>query len=266
MIVEQAFFALPEFLVGTGFTRYEAEGTLVMAYAMAILQELNGRNVSNPIARISGEKTYPDAPSRTADLYVEYGSAGTHNGALAKFGIHRTSWLEAKFFRKKAEKPTLDATSATYALLRDLIRLAIFPPLEIGQALSCGRYLLHAYQGIPSEHLALQRNVGGGGGRVSRGWLDGIHLPGGHVLNFGDLVGEPTEFDRQVGEQLRKLRAKATVTTFALGDNTSEYNLYLTRLDSFSMELGDAKLEASSTSSIGSWEKLVADIDSNLAK
>lgn len=69
MIFEQAFFALPEFLVGAGFTRYDSEGTLVMAYAMSILQEMNGRNINNPISLISGEKTYPSAANRSADLY-----------------------------------------------------------------------------------------------------------------------------------------------------------------------------------------------------
>ena len=270
MIIEQAFFALPEFLVGTGFTRYESEGTLVMSYAMAVLQELNGRNVSNPIALVSGEKTYPRAASRTADLHVDYGQTGTHNKALASFGIHSTSWLEAKFFRKVDGKPSKDLTSATYALLRDLLRLAIFPPHVIGEPLSCGRYLLHAYQGEHSQHLAMQRNVGGGGGRVTRGWLDGIHAPGAKSLEFGDLTAEPAEFDKQVGKKLRDIKVSVSVTTFAIIGKTSEYGLYLTRLDSFSVERSSSRIDASDQTSTestpGFWTQLGIDIEKELEK
>ena len=34
MIIEQAFMALPEFLVGAPYLQYDSEATLVMAYAM----------------------------------------------------------------------------------------------------------------------------------------------------------------------------------------------------------------------------------------
>jgi hypothetical protein len=271
MIFEQGFFALPEFLVGTGFTRYEAEGTLVMAFAMAVLQELNGRNVNCPVAAISGEKVYPSAPSRSADLFLDYSRVGVFNTALQAFGQHENSWLEAKFFRKNlAGMPTLDPTAATYALLRDLVRLACFPPHTVGNAVENGRYLLHVYEGAYIDHLSLQRNVGAGGGRVSRGWLQGLHQPGSSHIDFGDLSAEPLEFDRQVGCDLRTLKATAKVTTLSVGGPGSAYNLYLTKIEEFSVEFGSRRIEGTRTTSVedraGSWAALASDVDSKLSK
>jgi hypothetical protein len=270
MIFEQAFFALPEFLVGTGFTRYDTEGTLVMAFAMAVLQELNGRNVNNPIAALSGEKTYPSASSRTADLFLDYSIVGTHNKSLEAFGAHATSWLETKFFRKNGGIPTADKTSATYALLRDLVRLACFPPHSVGSSLQCGRYLLHAYEGSYVDHLALKRNVGGGGGRTDRGWLKGLHAPGTSTLAFGALKDEPDEFDKQVGSKLRDLEMSATVTTLHVGGASAQYNLYLSRIESFKATYDSATVEGSSSGSTenpaGSWAAFSSKIDSALAK
>lgn len=268
MIIEQAFFALPEFLVGTGFAKYDSEGTLVMSYAMAVLQELNGRNVNNPIALINAEKTYPNASARAADLHLDVARVGTHNPALAKFGFHVEGWLEAKFFRKNNGKPTVDLTKATYVLLRDLLRLAILPSQVVGQPLSSGRYLLHAYQGSYDDHLAMERNSGTGEGRVARGWLASLHKPGTSTFQLGDLTAEPVEFDKQIGPLLRDLAASLTVTTFAIASTTSEYQLYLTRLDAFSVERGASKIDASGSSSAempsGYWSQLANDFDSQL--
>jgi hypothetical protein len=268
MIFEQAFFALPEFLVGTGFTRYDSEGTLVMAYAMAVLQELNGRNVPAPVALISGEKPFPSCPSRCADLHLNYGAVGTHNPSLATFGVHNTSWLEAKFFRKRDGKPTSDTTSATYDILRDLLRLLCFPPHDVGAPINCGRYLLHAYEGEHGSHLAMQRNDKGG--RVDRGWLKGLHCPGETELVFGDLSLEPGEFDKQVGKPFRDLKINASVTTFAVGGKTTPYTLCLSRIDKFSIERGTSSIvvnEKDSTENpAGFFTDLTAHVDKELEK
>ena len=60
--------ALPEFLTGTPFQRYQFEGTVVTAFAMAVLQELNSRNVQNPISLLRSEVEYPVDRAKRADL------------------------------------------------------------------------------------------------------------------------------------------------------------------------------------------------------
>ena len=58
MIIEQAFYNLPEILVGAGYAKQEYEAGIVSAYSLALLQELNGRNVSLPISAIYAEKQF----------------------------------------------------------------------------------------------------------------------------------------------------------------------------------------------------------------
>jgi len=222
------------------------------------------------VALISGEKPFPTATSRSADLYLDYEAVGTHNQSLASFGLHKTSWLEAKFFRKRDGKPTSDTTSATYDIIRDLLRLVCFPPHDVGKPVNCGRYLLHAYEGGHEAHLAMQRNVKGGGGRADRGWLKGLHGPGKAELDFGDLAAEPGEFDKQVGPKLRDLKIKASVTTFAIGSATTPYNLYLSRIDGFSIERGPSRIVATENDSTenpaGFCAAFAKDVDGELVK
>jgi hypothetical protein len=104
MLYEQAFYSLPEFLVGTGFTRYDAEGTLVMAFSMAVLQELNGRNINNPVSLINAERHYAGTSSRTADLHVNQTPIGLLNSSLSAFGVRQEvlrcfPWLGADSLR-----------------------------------------------------------------------------------------------------------------------------------------------------------------------
>lgn len=270
MIFEQAFIALPEFLVGTGFTRYQAEGTLVMAYAMSVLQELNGRNVNNPISLVNGETAYPNTHNRAVDLHLNYSPVGSLNANLAAFGVRSECWLEAKFFRKKDGAPTLDSTKGAYALLRDILRLCVFPPEQVGAQPKSSRFLLHVYEGVHTEHLAMDRNIGDGGGRAPRSWLTRLHSPGTASVQVADLNAEPAGFDNEVGNQLRSIDLTVALSNQVLFGATAAYSLYLTRIDSFklvhngrSIELG---AQLAQESSAGVWDGFRADLDTWLQK
>ncbi len=52
MIIEQAFVALPELLLGNHYAHHDYEAGTVGVLSMAILQELNGRNVTHPIQHL----------------------------------------------------------------------------------------------------------------------------------------------------------------------------------------------------------------------
>lgn len=244
MIAEQAFYALPEFLVGTGFTRYEMEGTLVMAYAMALLQELNGRNVANPIALVYGQNRYPGLPNRTADLFLSYEAVGVLSTDLACYGVRPQLWIEAKFFRKnKHGFRTGDPVVNALLLLADLIRLSVFPSTaQTNSPTGNGRYLLHAYEGTPEDHLAMTRNVGGTK-RAPRAWLQPLLSVGSHPFDIGDLSKERKAFDNNVGVAMRNLKFTGRLTTLAIVPPTGKYCMYLNRIDECDVTLHANRLE-----------------------
>ncbi|NMT03595.1 hypothetical protein HKB22_01435, partial [Vibrio parahaemolyticus] len=87
MIFEQAFMALPEFLTGTPFKRYQFEGTVVTAFSMAVLQELNARNVPNPVSLLRSEVAYPIDIAKRADLHIDLTNLNIFNEELESYGV-----------------------------------------------------------------------------------------------------------------------------------------------------------------------------------
>jgi hypothetical protein len=160
MLIEQAFFNLPEILVGSRYPTQDYEGGVVAAFSMAILQELNGRNVNNPISHLIAERIYQidrmlvgnvakkkdEARFRyqvnpfregsgkprylRADLHVSLGGLRTGSAALARYGWRHSNWIEAKFFRDcfNSHSPSKPANGGHLAA--DLIRLMVLPPIE----------------------------------------------------------------------------------------------------------------------------------------
>src|ERR1039457_333080 len=106
MILEQAFFALPEVLHGSGYQQQDYESGLVSALSQAVLQVLNGRNVPNPIACIQNERLYRpnglyhglDQPRYLrADLFLDVSRLHVANRRLSQYGWRHRIWIEAKF-------------------------------------------------------------------------------------------------------------------------------------------------------------------------
>lgn len=58
MLIEQAFFSLPEVLRGTGYQSQSFESGIVSALTLSLLQVQNGRNVPNPIGCLQSERLY----------------------------------------------------------------------------------------------------------------------------------------------------------------------------------------------------------------
>ena len=245
MLYEQAFVSLPEFLTGLPYQKFDYEGTLMSAFAMAVLQELNGRNINNPISCLRAETKYHQAHDMRADLHLDLDAMNIITPTLNKYGIFNQNWLEAKFFKLNEQgRPTVDKLKVTLLLLKDIIRLVALPPETIGRQSQGGRYLLHAYQGPPEAHVAERKNKGAqaNASGFTRKWVRRIRTPGRGVTKHIRASKEVSQFDTIIGSGLRPMQLEFDTTTFAYepwdGD-LAAYWCYLTRIDDFYIALGN---------------------------
>jgi len=236
MIIEQAFFALPELLLGNYYAVQNYEAGIVGVFSMAILQELNGRNASHPIRHLQAERRYhPDLPRR-ADLFVNLKKLMVANRRLSNYGWRHYNWIETKFYRNKSNAQRHATNKSTHQgqLIADLIRLTCLVPLELGNQDSNGRYLLHVYDDEPEYYLPYR----------DRPWVRGLHLAGRQNILIDQLSGESPTAKGQFGEGLENLQIQATVTNLVnypvtTPVNEPHYWCVLTRFDAFSVTLGD---------------------------
>ncbi|MDD2769197.1 MAG: hypothetical protein PHT19_10715 [Methylococcus sp.] len=247
MLYEQAFVSLPEFLTGLPYQNFDYERTLLSAFSMAVLQELNGRNINNPISCLRSEVEYPAAPGKRADLRLDLGAMKIMTPALSQYGIFQDNWLEAKYFKLNDNgRPTVDKLKVTLLLLKDIIRLVTLLPETIGQPSQCGRYLLHAYQGLPKEHIAEKKNTQNGKSGFTRSWVKSIRTTGRQQIGNVHAQQEVGQFDIVIGANLRQLQLEFEATTFAYEprtDDSTVYWCYLTRIDDFKVTLGQYWLQ-----------------------
>jgi hypothetical protein len=109
MLIENAFHYLPEILSGSNYAAQDYEAGIVNAVSLAVLQELNARNVPNPLAGLSVEKLYsplgfgrPDNISNKkrhlrADLFIDTSRTMIGSEGLSRFGWRHKNYLEANF-------------------------------------------------------------------------------------------------------------------------------------------------------------------------
>lgn len=243
MIFEQAFMSLPEFLTGTPFKRYQFEGTIVTAFSMAVLQELNSRNVPNPVSLLRAEVNYPIDDRKRADLHIDLRKLDIFNDDLQLYGFYENNWLEAKFCRlSKSGIPVTTTLASTFLILKDFIRLCSLVPdnqLQNDDSIS-GRYLLHAYQGDPSQYFVYNRNQSKS--RTEREWIKPLIEPGRQTIKINDLNFETTQtFKKCVGKKASRISVEATVTNFVHRPreyNEGVYHIVLTRIEDFQLFLG----------------------------
>jgi len=242
MLIEQAFMALPEFLTGAPFKKYKNEGTVLTAFSMAVLQELNSRNVLNPVAALREEVNYPVAPSWRADLHLDLKALNVFTPGLSSYGYYQNNWLEAKFCRLgESGNPTVTNIKSTFLLLKDVIRLCALPPDSIaGTDSESGRYLLHAYQSDPNQYFTFARN--GKGSRSQRAWIHSLLAPGKQQIRTFDLNKETiATFGEVVGKSASYIRANVTVTNLChipARYSDGVYYIVLTRIDDFRIGIG----------------------------
>jgi hypothetical protein len=209
MILESAFNYLPEIFTAARHPEVDYEATLVGAFALAVLQELNARNCPNPLAAIRQEVPYRQAGfgegggatrNLRADLFVNLQPLRLGSSRFADQGHRFYNWIEAKYYR--AGSPGQNGTTNIAQLCADIIRLSTLvplrPPWKAEQGWPSdkegtdftGRYMLHVYSGDPTHQLSLRRLP------KHRRWALGLITPGRSELTItsADLQKEGPTF------------------------------------------------------------------------
>lgn len=240
MIIESAFVSLPELLLGNHYAVHDYEAGIVGVLSMAILQELNGRNVVHPIQHIQSERRYNPESPRRADLYVNTRRLMVANKRLGNYGWRHHNWVEAKFYRNKSAIQRHATNKATHQgqLIADLIRLTCLVPLSLSEQDANGRYFLHVYDDEPRFYLAYQ----------DRDWVELLHKAGRQDIVIDRLTAESNTAKKQFGESLEGIQIQATVTNLVnfpitAADDATHYWCVLTRLDAFSVTLDEASFQ-----------------------
>lgn len=201
MLIEQAFFHLPEILHGSGYNRQEYEAGIVGALTLAILQVLNGRNAINPIKYLQMEKQYrrrglfkgSTSPRYLrADLYCNCSELRVGNRSISRYGWRHNIWLEAKFFRGQTNNGTKGSSNKSAhvaGVIADLLRLSTLVE-ERGNASSNGRYFLHVYDSDPKLYLTLDK----------RPWMEKLCTPGNQKIEIKSLDSEVKTVKELLGE------------------------------------------------------------------
>lgn len=287
MIIESAFGYLPEVLTGSNYAVQKYEAGIVTAVSLAVLQELNARNVPNPLSTLSVEKLYSnDGFTRPvgfpkegtprylrADLFLDTSRTFAATQALARFGWRHRNWLEAKFFRKGKSSSTTNAA----LLFGDLLRLCALVPPEVVKKrgadqlpspcdilsengnytdLCVGRYLLHVYDDDPGELV----------GKTGRPWIKKMRTAG--KVEFKTKISDDKAekgFRKALSEHLDSLEIEVAMTNMIVSQTTSatqgRYFCALSRIDSFSISFDAARWDEKTDrtgmeATVGDWKKI----------
>ena len=193
MIIESAFLKLPELLTSKSDHHGTLEATVVNFFSVAILMELNSRNVPKAFGRLHSEKPYPTKdksgnPLR-ADLFVKLDGVFPFPARMEVYGAESENWIEAKTFFASARRSNSASPKTREAgkILKDLLRLCLLPSLG-----PSGRYLLLVFAGEASESVALQ------GRNQDRKWLSGLLTEGLTDVQV-NLMDEPKVLKEAIG-------------------------------------------------------------------
>jgi hypothetical protein len=236
MLIEQAFHNLPEILVGSGYAKQDYqkgfEASIVGAFSLAVLQELNGRNAPNPISFLVAEKRYPGIePNLRADLFVNLSRLFTGSEEYADFGFRFCNWLEAKYFRRTGGTPPV--TPNLGSIVADILRLTVLVPQE--DHARAGRYFLHVYRGDPIQEKLINDTREDGS---KRDWVTKLLAAGDHEIADLELAKEKQwpSFFQHLGKPFDSATCQLSVTNYRIvpphKKNDPSYTLILTRINS----------------------------------
>ena len=185
MIIEEAFFKLPEILLGHTAPHDQYEHTVVNYFAMGVLTELCARNVASPISYITLEKPYVEKFKRIAnmraDMHIDLSGVKIKGLGHELYGIKPENWIEVKYFGGIGRSKGSEALVSNVGKIAfDLFRLCLFvqeiptPKRDIN-----ARYLLCIFNAEPSKYLAFKRKDG-----KIRDWLTQILGAGEQSINI----------------------------------------------------------------------------------
>lgn len=294
MLIENAFHYLPEILCGSNYAAQGYEAGIVNAVSLAVLQELNARNVPNPLAALAVEKLYskegfdrPDGVQNKrrnlrADLFVDTARTFVASEGLSRFGWRHKNFLEAKFFRPGGASLTNNAAF----LLGDVIRLAcLVPPMVLGWdnkrrpkpspcdgnrspdgkyvGICVGRYLLHVYEGSVTALI----------GKKARSWARVLRSSNGKSIDVRVGDDKSKTFKKAISNELTDLRVKIGFTNGVIAQQElagkTNYLCVLTRIETVEASLGELRWSENDKregveSKPGAWRELQAMIGKHL--
>jgi hypothetical protein len=247
MIVENAFFKLPELMTSSFDHADTFEATVVHFVALAINMELNSRNIPRPFEHVFTEKPYPTSADLSrrlqADLYLRLEGAIPTSGRMALYGTREINWIEVKAFlgstRKASSPPKTE--NAGY-IFKDFIRLCLLPEELQGKIRQNGRYLIAVFSNDPAKSLAFSSR------ESPRTWLQGAFTEGvsdGEI----DVSNEQKTFRSALGlknDGSLDLRASLTLRTLAFQPEGSTpspvYWGYLIKILGFTIKVPEAAI------------------------
>ena len=220
MVIEGAFYKLPDYFLSEETPQLSYEGQLISYFTLAIFLELQNRGIANPFLNIQLEKRYskvnPKAKNKWVDIFVDVpwleSSSSESKKALTAnyYHIFRENWVEVKFFggieraeereKRGGKKGAETTTENVGSILGDLLRLKSYLPLN------CGKYFLVGFNRSPKKYLAFRK----------RDYLKQLFKPGTHEIEF-DVSKEPKSLKEKLSEDLRsKQKFKLKILTLAI--------------------------------------------------
>lgn len=217
MIIESAFYKLPELLfgsneeIGTGKIR---EAMLVNYFTTSIMAELNARNVPDAMRRIVVEQKYLNHSSYSCDIYFD--SAGLYTGIdIGRLMLYNRNYIEAKCFTKAtvASNTSQARTINSAIILNDILRL-----LKYGEP-NQGAYFLIFFDRKKDYYITQKRK-----------WLYNLFLPGLKYIDI-DISGECKSFIESLQVKDVKNQFRICVCVYEIiGLHDSDGSAYLVKI------------------------------------
>jgi len=241
MLIESAFLKLPELMLASQSHQGNVEAMVVQHLANGLQMELNCRSIPFAYSHIAVEKPYPKQ-SRTgkvyrADLLFESGGTIPITSRLDQYGFKEKQWLEAKSFFSKGNSnhPT---TQNIGRIIKDMIRLCLFPEELQGRIRRNSRYVLLIFDKTPSKYLAYSDRI----------WLKRIFEERAPSINI-DLSTEKNSLVSSivnVPSVDARLDLALSVLHFEPASETPfpVYWGYLLRIDKFSVSINGKTIES----------------------
>lgn len=204
MIIESALLKLPEILVAYEDIDGLYEANIANLFSMAILTELNARNIDNPLEKIQIEKRYIKDENRRCDMYLDFTKVISQNNLL-KYGIYQKNWIEFKYFgnfnRNKGDQTKSENVGK---IAYDIYRL-----IKYTDNSQDGIYLVCGFNENPKEYLAFGKSSGD-----KRDWLYNIFKAGINEWEFN--LAKEVKTIKKVFKDVDniKMRVKTRTTFF----------------------------------------------------
>lgn len=193
MLIESAFYKLPELLATGSFGHDSSEPTVVHFMSLALHMEFDSRNIPRPFDHICPERPYPALAGASqklrADLYLDLHSAVSLGPVTECYGVRQDNWIETKaYLRPVGLSAPPPKTKHVGKLVRDMMRLMLLLPEHQGKGRTNGRYLLVVAANQPSSYLAFS----------GRPWLRSLFAEGEAELEI-DIGNEEKTFQQAIG-------------------------------------------------------------------